>query len=154
MKGASVKKVILIPFPHWSHLSFPKISSLTDPPSHFLTISPRFLTNIGCRNFSFNIWVVYDHLELDWCIFDQKWAKTRPLHFQIFQILNATDRRIVQWLMMTWNDWRGSVRGDGAAWLSKELNFRLWGSLRTPLELEPHHRPITLGKVIHKIRCC
>ena len=24
--------------------------------------------------------------------------------------------------------------------------------LRTPLELEPHHRPITLGKVIHKIR--
>ena len=25
-------------------------------------------------------------------------AKTRPLHFQIFQILNATDRRIVHWV--------------------------------------------------------
>ena len=59
------------------------------PPSHFLLISPRFVTNIRCRYFSLNIWVVYDQLELDWCIFYQNWAKTRPLHFQIFQILNA-----------------------------------------------------------------
>ena len=35
------------------------------PPSHFLPISPRFLTNIRCRYFSLNIWVVYDQLELD-----------------------------------------------------------------------------------------
>ena len=68
------------------------------PHSHFLPISPRFLTNIRCRYFSLNIWVVYDQLELDWCIFDQNWAKTRPLHFQIFQIPNAIDRPIVQWI--------------------------------------------------------
>ena len=84
MKGASVKKII-----------FRFFSTFTDPPSHFLSIPPRFLTNISRRHFSLNIWIVYDQLELDWCIFDQNWAKTRPLHFQIFQILNATDRRIV-----------------------------------------------------------
>ena len=63
-----------------------------------MPISPRFLTNIRCRYFSLNIWVVYDQLELDWCIFDQNWAKTRPLHNQIFQILNAIDRPIVHCL--------------------------------------------------------
>ena len=73
----------------------PKISTLTDPPSSFLPISPRCLTNIRCRYFSLKIWVVYDQLELDWCIFDQNWATTRPLHVQIFQILIAIDRRIV-----------------------------------------------------------
>ena len=76
----------------------PKNFNLERPPLHiFLPISPRFLTNIRCRYFSLNIWVVYDQSELDWCIFDQNWAKTRPLHFQIFQILNATDRLIVHW---------------------------------------------------------
>ena len=75
----------------------PKNCNLHRPPITFLPISQRFLTNIWCRYFSLNIWVVYDQLELDWCIFDQNWAKTRPLHFQIFQILNAIDRRIVQW---------------------------------------------------------
>ena len=96
MKGASVKKVIL----RFSSGNDPichsqKFQPSQTPPSHFLPISPRFLTNIRCRYFSLNIWVVYDQLELDWCIFDQNWAKTRPLHFQIFQILNAIDRRIV-----------------------------------------------------------
>ena len=95
--GVCEKSYFEVFFWQWSHLSFPKISTLTDHPSHFLPISPRFLTNIRCRYFSLNIWVVYDQLELDWCIFDQNWAKTRPLHFQIFQILNATDRRIVHW---------------------------------------------------------
>ena len=97
MKGASVKKVIL----RFSSGNDPichsqKFQPSQTPPSHFLPIFPRFLTNIRCQYFSLNIWVVYDQLELDWCIFDQNWAKTRPLHFQIFQILNATDRRIVQ----------------------------------------------------------
>ena len=97
MKGASVKKVIL----RFSSGNDPichsqKFQPSQTPPSHFLPISPRFLTNIRCQYFSLNIWVVYDQLELDWCIFDQNWAKTGPLHFQIFQILNATDRRIVQ----------------------------------------------------------
>ena len=96
MKGASVKKVIL----RFSSGNDPichsqKFQPSQTPPSHFLPISPRFLTNIRCQYFSLNIWVVYDQLELDWCIFDQNWAKTRPLHFQIFQILNAIDRRIV-----------------------------------------------------------
>ena len=99
MKGASVKKVIL----RFSSGNDPichsqKFQPSQTPPSHFLPISPRFLENIRCQYFSLNIWVVYDQLELDWCIFDQNWAKTRPLHFQIFQILNATDRPIVQWV--------------------------------------------------------
>ena len=101
MKGASVKKVIL----RFSSGNDPichsqKFQPSQTPPSHFLPISPRFLTNIRCQYFSLNIWVVYDQLELDWCIFDQNWAKTRPLHFQIFQILNAIDRPIVQWFTM------------------------------------------------------
>ena len=50
------------------------------------------------RDFSLNIWVVYQLLEIDWCILDQNWAKTRLLHYQIFQILNATDRPIVFWI--------------------------------------------------------
>ena len=98
MKGASVKKVIL----RFSSGNDPichsqKFQPSQTPPSHFLPISPRFLTNIRCQYFSLNIWVVYDQLELDWWIFDQNWAKTRPLYFQIFQILNATDRHIVHW---------------------------------------------------------
>ena len=97
MNGASVKKVILMFFSGNDPICHPqKFQPSQTPHSHFLPISPRFLTNIRCRYFSLNIWVVYDQLELDWCIFDQNWAKSRPLHFQIFQILNATDRRIVQ----------------------------------------------------------
>ena len=34
-EGASVKKVILIFFLQWSHLSFPKISTFTDAPFNF-----------------------------------------------------------------------------------------------------------------------
>ena len=101
MKGASVKKVIL----RFSSGNDPichsqKFQPSQTPHSHFLPISPRFLTNIRCQYFSLNIWVVYDQLELDWCIFDQNWAKTRPLHFQIFQIPNAIDRPIVHWRAM------------------------------------------------------
>ena len=77
----------LIPF------VIPKNFNLNRPP--YLPIFPRFLTNIRCRYFLWNIWIVYDQLELDWCLFDQNWAKTRPLNFQIFQILNASDRRTV-----------------------------------------------------------
>ena len=33
------------------------------------------------ENHNNNIWIVYQQLELDWCIIDQNWAKTRPLHF-------------------------------------------------------------------------
>ena len=99
MNGASVKKVILMFFSGNDPICHSqKFQPSQTPPSHFLPISPRFLTNIRCRYFSLNIWVVYDQLELDWCIFDQNWAKTRPLHFQIFQILNAIDRPIVQCL--------------------------------------------------------
>jgi len=103
MKGASVKKVIL----RFSSGNDPichsqKFQPSQTPPSHFLPISPRFLTNIRCQYFSLNIWVVYDQLELDWCIFDQNWAKTRPLHFQIFQILDAIDRLIVHWVGRKW----------------------------------------------------
>ena len=99
MNGASVKKVILMFFSGNDPICHSqKFQPSQTPPSHFLPISPRFLTNIRCQYFSLNIWVVYDQLELDWCIFDQNWAKTRPLHFQIFQILNAIDRRIVQWV--------------------------------------------------------
>ena len=99
MNGASVKKVILMFFSGNDPICHSqKFQPSQTPHSHFLPISPRFLTNIRCRYFSLNIWVVYDQLELDWCIFDQNWAKTRPLHFQIFQILNATDRPIVFWI--------------------------------------------------------
>ena len=96
MKGATVKKAILRFFSHRDLICHhQKFQPWQTPPSRFLPRSPRFLTNIRCRYFSLNIWVVYDQLELDWCIFDQNWAKSRPLHFQIFQILNAIDRRIV-----------------------------------------------------------
>ena len=123
MKGASVKKVIL----RFSSGNDPichsqKFQPSQTPPSHFLPISPRFLTNIRCQYFSLNIWVVYDQLELDWCIFDQNWAKTRPLHFQIFQIPNAIDRPIVHWWRLNkfsvswtltkgvfWNNWHLSL---------------------------------------------
>ena len=114
MNGASVKKVILMFFSGNDPICHSqKFQPSQTPHSHFLPISPRFLTNIRCRYFSLNIWVVYDQLELDWCIFDQNWAKTRPLHFQIFQILNATDRRIVQcldkdvplFIQLNWNGW-------------------------------------------------
>ena len=96
MKGATVKKAILRVFSRRDLICHhQKFQPWQTPPSRFLPRSPRFLTNIRCRYFSLNIWVVYDQLELDWCIFDQNWAKTRPLHFQIFQILNAIDRPIV-----------------------------------------------------------
>ena len=120
MKGASVKKVIL----RFSSGNDPichsqKFQPSQTPPSHFLPISPRFLTNIRCQYFSLNIWVVYDQLELDWCIFDQNWAKTRPLHFQIFQILNAIDRPIVKWgRTWRWAEWRGEASPVLAAWSS------------------------------------
>ena len=56
--GVCQKSYFDVFFWQWSHLSFPTISNLTDPHSHFLPISPRFLTNIRCRYFSLNIWVV------------------------------------------------------------------------------------------------
>ena len=128
MKGASVKKIILRffsgndPFCH-----FQKFQPWQTPPSHFLTISPRFLTSIRCRYFSLNIWIVYEQLGLDLCIFDQNWAKTRPLHVQIFQILNAIDRRIVQWLLSTSNiNWE-LIREQYSRWKTQqEENCDVW----------------------------
>ena len=97
MNGASVKKVILMFFSGNDPICHSqKFQPSQTPPSHFLPISPRFLTNIRCRYFSLNIWVVYGELELDWYVFDQNWAKTIPSHFKIFQIHNASDRPIVQ----------------------------------------------------------
>ena len=105
MNGASVKKSFLMFFSGNDPICHcQNFQPSQTPHSHFLPISPRFLTNIRCRYFSLNIWVVYDHLELDWRIFDQIWAKTRPLHFQIFQILIAIDRRIVQWTKDSWDE--------------------------------------------------
>ena len=99
MKGASVRKVILRFFLAMIPSVISKNFNLDRPPPlHFLSITQNFLTNIICQYFSFNIWVVYDHLELHWCIFDQNWAKSKPWHFQLLQILNATDRGIVQWV--------------------------------------------------------
>ena len=129
MKGASVKKVIL----RFSSGNDPichsqKFQPSQTPPSHFLPISPRFLTNIRCRYFSLNIWVVYDQLELDWCIFDQNWAKTRPLHFQIFQILNAIDRRIVQWIIRVhWTNRRWWRHGRARFLKSSSAAGMVWG---------------------------
>ena len=101
MKGVTVKKAILRFFSGRDLIcDHQKFQPWQTPPSRFLPRSPRFFTNMRCRYFSLNIWVVYDQLELDWCIFDQNWANSRPLHFQIFQILNATDRTIVQWLIV------------------------------------------------------
>ena len=97
--GDCQKSYFEVFFSQGSHMSPPKISTLTDPPSHFLPISPRFLTNISCGYFSLNISVVYNQLELDWCIFDQNWAKTRPY---------ATDRRIVQWVSDNCKQWPDS----------------------------------------------
>ena len=112
--GRLWKKVILMFFSGNDPICHPqKFQPFTDPHSHFLPISPRFLTNIRCRYFSLNIWVVYDQLELDWCIFDQNWAKTRPLHFQIFQILNAIDRHMVHW------DFNGGL----ASWIKNISDF-------------------------------
>ena len=94
--GADCQKSYLeVFFCQWSHLSLPKISTLTPPPFVlFAHMSKFFVTNI--RYFSLNIWVVYGELELDWYVFDQNWAKTIPSHFKIFQIHNASDRPIVQ----------------------------------------------------------
>ena len=59
------------------------------PRSRVLPISPRFLTNI--------IEYLSSQRPVDWCLFDQNWPKNRPLHFQIFQILNATNRPLLIW---------------------------------------------------------
>ena len=93
MNGASVKKVILMFFFwQWSHLSFPKISSLTDPPFTIFAYIPKIFDKyqmpIFFIEFLSSLWQVRTWLKID---------QTRPLHFQIFQILNATDRRIVHW---------------------------------------------------------
>ena len=95
MKGASVKKLFWFLSGNDPICHSQKFQPSQTPPSHFLPISPRILTNIRCRYFSLNIWVVYDQLELDWCIFDQNWAKNRPLHFQRFQNIHSFDRRLV-----------------------------------------------------------
>ena len=58
MKGASVKKVILRFFSGNDPICHSqKFQPEQTPHSHFLPISPRFLTNIRCRYFSLNIWV-------------------------------------------------------------------------------------------------
>ena len=99
MNGASVKKVILMFFSGNDPICHSqKFQPWQTPPLHiFFTISPIFLTNIRCWYFSLNIWVLYKQLELDWYMFNQNWAKTGPLHFQIFHIPNAIDRPIVHW---------------------------------------------------------
>ena len=92
--GPTVKKAILSFFLPIISFVTPKNFNFDRPPLRVVCPFQDFLTNI--RYFSLNIWVVYDHLELDWCVFDQNWAKSRPLHFRIFQILKASDRPIVQ----------------------------------------------------------
>ena len=67
MKGVTVKKAILRFFSGRDLIcDHQKYQPWRTPPSSFLPISPRCLTNIRCRYFSLKIWVVYDHLELDW----------------------------------------------------------------------------------------
>ena len=97
----------------------PKNFKLHRPPIHiFLPISPRFLTNIGWWYFSLNIWVVYDQWELDWYVFDQNWAFT----FSNFQILNATDKIIVYWLVFVHDNKLGMDNGQYMA------TWRLFGN--------------------------
>ena len=102
-----------------------------------------------CRYFSLDIWVVYQQLELDWCIFDQNWATTRTLHFQIFQILNATDRPIVhcsvkkllsEWMIMNvillnmQDHDQGDQRQTNLRWANREQSGRFSSGF---LVLEP-----------------
>ena len=88
MKGATVKKAILRFFSRRDLICHhQKFQPWQTPPSRFLPRSPRFLTNIRCRYFSLNIWVVYDQLEVDLCIFDQNWAKSRLYIFKYFKFL-------------------------------------------------------------------
>ena len=66
MKGASVKKVILRFLSGYDpNCHSQKLQPSKNPPSHFLPISPRFLTNIRCQYLSLNILVVYNQLKLD-----------------------------------------------------------------------------------------
>ena len=101
-----------------SHMSPPKISTLADAPLTFLPIFPRFLTNIRCRYFSSNIWVVYQQIDLYLGIFDPNWAKSRLLHFQLFHFPNATNREYI-FFLRNYNKENKQVG----------LSTLLWGSL-------------------------
>ena len=93
--GPTVKKAILSFFLSMISFVTPKNFNFDRPPLRVICPYVQdFLTNI--RYFSSNIWVVYGQFELNWCVFDQNWAKTRPILFEIFQILIASDRSIVQ----------------------------------------------------------
>ena len=67
------------------------------PPSCFLPISPRFFDKYQMPIFFIEYLGSLQPVKLDWYSCDQNWAKNRPLHFQRFQILNATERHIVHW---------------------------------------------------------
>ena len=59
MKGASVKKSYFeVFYGNGPICHSQKFQPSQTPPSRFLPISPIFLTNIRCRYFSLNIWVV------------------------------------------------------------------------------------------------
>ena len=129
MKGASVKKVIL----RFSSGNDPichsqKFQPSQTPHSHFLPISPRFLENIRCQYFSLNIWVVYDQLKLDWCIFDQNWGGIWK------SILEIKQRSGAQWC-------RKSIRGK---------YIDIYGAASPSLRCYPPH--IWLWNLTHKFQ--
>ena len=93
--GVCQKSYFDVFFWQWSHLSFPKISTLTDPPFTFFAYIPKIFGKYQMPIFFIeylgSLRPVITSLMCIW----SKLSKTRPLHFQIFQIPNAIDRPIV-----------------------------------------------------------
>ena len=58
--GICEKSYFEVFFWQWSHLSFPKVSTLTDPPFTFFAQICQDFWQISGQYFSLNIWVVYD----------------------------------------------------------------------------------------------
>ena len=108
-----------------SDWSLCKISTLTATPFMFFVhkylIFDKYLTEI----FSLNLWSVFQLSQTASDGFDWNWVKSGPLLFVIFQILNAMDRPIVQWLLQLQGLWRclSKERGGPAEpWFETNLD--------------------------------
>ena len=73
-----------------SHMWPPKISTLTDPPFKFFAHISKMFDKYQMPIFFIEYLGSLRPVRTWLMLFDQNWAKTRPSHFQMFQMLNAT----------------------------------------------------------------
>ena len=91
-----MEKIIKFRDEHHKTLLHAKFQIYVTPPWGFFANKYPFLANMWREYFSFNIWTVIYHPELELSDLDQNWARTRPLLFKTFKLWIAT----VDWLMM------------------------------------------------------